>query len=245
MDQLNMFDTLKSNFKITKPVRLIELFAGIGTQAMALRELGVVFERYRVIEFDKYPLAAYNAIHGTDFPTMDICDVTGEELGIVDTDHYCYMMTYSFPCQDLSLAGNQKGMVKGSQTRSGLLWEVERLLNESKELPQVLIMENVTQVHNYKNIHDFNDWIKYLESKGYSNYWQDLNGKNYGVAQNRNRCFMVSILGDYKYDFPQPFELKKRLLDYLENNVDARYYITNDRATSLVNGLFEKRNEDK
>ena len=91
-----------------------------------------------------------------------------------------------------------QGMSKGSGTRSGLLWEVERLLNETIELPQVLVMENVPQVHSEDNMKDFRAWIDFLESKGYTNYYQDLNAKNYGVAQNRERCFMVSILGEYR-----------------------------------------------
>ena len=237
--QLSMFDLTMEEFKITKPIRLIELFAGVGSQAMALRYLGADFEHYRVVEFDKYAIASYNAIHGTDFPTMDITKISGADLGIVDTDKYCYIMTYSFPCQDLSVAGLGKGMSKGSGTRSGLLWEVERLLNEVDNLPQVLLMENVPQVHGKKNMDDFQNWIKFLESKGYSNYWQDLNAKNYGVAQNRNRCFMVSILGNYKYEFPKPIELTKRMKDYLEDNVDEKYYINNEKAQKLIDTLIE------
>lgn len=107
-------------------------------------------------------------------------------------------------CTDLSIAGLQKGMKKGSGTRSGLLWEVERLLKEMHELPQILFMENVTQVHNQQNIEDFKSWLNFLESLGYSNYWQDLNAKDFGVPQNRERCFMISLLGNYVYHFPQP-----------------------------------------
>ena len=166
-------------------IRLIELFAGIGSQSTALDRLGVEYEHYRVIEFDKYAIKSYNAIHGTDFETIDIKDINGSDLGIVDTDDYRYILTYSFPCQDLSVAGKQKGMTKGSGTRSGLLWEVERLLNECRELPQILLMENVPQIHGKKFMKDFEEWMAFLESKGYHNYWKDLNAKNYGVAQNR------------------------------------------------------------
>jgi DNA (cytosine-5)-methyltransferase 1 len=237
--QLSIFDLTMEEFKITKPIRLIELFAGVGSQAMAMRDLGADFEHYRVVEFDKYAIKSYNAIHGTDFLTMDITQVKGSDLGIVDTLNYCYIMTYSFPCQDLSVAGLGKGMQKGSGTRSGLLWEVERLLNEVENLPQVLLMENVPQVHGTKNMADFQKWISFLESKGYSNYWQDLNAKNYGVAQNRNRCFMVSILGDYKYEFPKPIELTKRMKDYLEDEVDEKYYINNEKADKLIQTLTD------
>ena len=238
-EQINLFALGKKKFKIEKPIRLIELFAGIGSQAMALRDLGADFEHYKVVEFEKYAIKSYNAIHGTDFEPMDITKIIGSDLGITDTDKYCYIMTYSFPCQDLSVAGKQKGMQKGSGTRSGLLWEVERLLNEVENLPQVLLMENVPQVHSKANMPDFQKWIDFLESKGYSNYWQDLNAKNYGVAQNRNRCFMVSILGDYTYDFPNPIPLEKTMKDYLEDEVDEKYYINNEKAQKLIQKLID------
>lgn len=236
--QLSLFDYETPIFKINKPIRLIELFAGVGSQAMALRDLGADFEHYRVVEFDKYAIASYNAIHGTNFPAMDITKISGGDLGVVDKDKYCYIMTYSFPCQDLSVAGKQAGMSKGSGTRSGLLWEVERLLNEVDNLPEVLLMENVPQVHGKKNIADFQRWIDFLDSKGYSNYWQDLNAKNYGVAQNRNRCFMVSILGKYKYEFPKPIELTKTMKDYLVDEVEEKYYINNEKAQKLITTLI-------
>lgn len=213
--------------KIDKPIRLIELFAGVGSQAKALDRLGADFEHYRVCEFDKYCINSYNAIHGTDFVTSDITKINANDLGIVDTDKYCYIMTYSFPCQDLSLAGKQKGMAKGKNTRSGLLWEVERLLNECTELPQILLMENVTQVHGTKNKEHFDEWLAFLESKGYKNYWKDLNAKNFGIPQNRNRCFMVSVLGEYSYEFPEEFPLALRLKDMLEESADEKFYLSN------------------
>lgn len=236
LQQTSIFDFINhtpNTFKINKPIRLIELFAGIGSQAKALKNIGTDFEHYKVVEFDKYAIASYNAIHGTNFVTQDITKIKGSELEIVDTNKYCYIMTYSFPCQDLSLAGKQAGMTKGSSTRSGLLWEVERLLNETKELPQILLMENVPQVHGKNNIQDFEKWIEFLQSKGYSNYWKDLNAKDYGIPQNRNRAFMVSILGSYEYDFPKSFELKLRLKDMLENNVDEKYYLSRSQIDKI------------
>lgn len=154
-------------------------------------------------------------------------------------------------CQDLSLAGKRAGM-KDTSTRSGLLWEVERILNECEKLPQILVMENVPQVHGKGNKEHFQEWIKVLENLGYSSYWQDLNAKNYGIPQNRNRCFMVSILGDYNYNFPKKIKLKKRLKDFLESEVDEKYFLSdkmisyisasNQKYTGNNNGAFINKN---
>lgn len=243
MNQMNIFDIIRKPVQITKPIRLIELFAGYGSQAMALRDIGAKFEHYRVVEFDKYAIASYNAVHGTDFPQMDITQVHADDLNICDTEKYCYFMTYSFPCTDLSVAGKQAGMKKGSGTRSGLLWEVERILCEIQEnggeLPQILFMENVPQVHADANKTDFQNWIDFLTGLGYVSYWQDLNAKNYGVAQNRNRCFMFSFLGEFNYKFPKPIPLEKRLKDYLEDSVDEKYYIDNEKTQKLIRTLID------
>jgi len=234
-------------YKITKPIKLIELFAGVGSQAMALRNIGANFEHHKVVEFDKYAIASYNAIHGTDFPVTDITKIHGDFLEITDTENYCYLMTYSFPCTDLSLAGKQMGMKKGSGTRSGLLWEVERLLNESQNLRQVLLMENVPQVHSEANKADFDSWLDFLKSKGYINFYKDLNAKNYEVAQNRERCFMVSFLSDdYKeYNFPKEKKLEKTVRDYLEEKVDEKYYINNEKARKLIADLMNRTEQNR
>ena len=135
-------------------------------------------------------------------------------------------------------------MSKGSGTRSGLLWEVERILTEIKEsdgeLPQILFMENVTQVHGKKNMADFQKWMNLLESLGYTNYWQDLNAKEYGIPQNRNRCFMFSFLGDYKYEFPNPINEYVRVQDLLEDKVADKFYLKKEKATKLIDQLIEK-----
>ena len=231
MEQVNLFDFGKERYKITKPIRLIELFAGIGSQAKSLKNLGVEFEHYRICEFDKYAVASYNAVHGTNFEVSDITQLKAEDLGIVDTDKYTYILTYSFPCTDLSLAGKMAGMGRESGTRSGLLWEVERLLKECVELngnlPEVLLMENVPQVHSEgDNMRNFMEWVQFLNSLGYESYWQDMNAKDYGIPQNRNRTFMVSLLGNYTYKFPEAIPLKLRLKDMLEDNVNEKYYLS-------------------
>lgn len=220
--------------KITKPLRLIELFAGIGAQAKALENLGVQFEHYRICEFDKYAVASYNAVHGTNFATSDITKIHAEELGIVDTDKYEYIMTYSFPCTDLSKAGKQQGMSRESGTRSSLLWEVERLLKEAKQLPQLLLMENVPDILSKNNRKDFYSWCCFLEKLGYTSKYAILNSKNYGVPQNRERCFMLSWLGnEFCYDFPERLPLKKKLAGFLEKKVDEKYYISEKSVSKL------------
>ena len=224
-EQIDLFSYSMPRFKIDKPVRLIELFAGIGSQAKALENLGVNFTHYRVVEWDKYAMASYNAIHGTNFEPSDITKIHGDDLGITETDKYCYICTYSFPCQDLSQGGKMQGMAKGGNTRSGLLWEVERILEECDDLPQVLLMENVPNVIG-KFVKDFQKWRSKLEKLGYSNYVQILNATDYGIPQNRARCFMVSILGNYYYQFPKKQKLKLKLKDMLEENVDEKYYLS-------------------
>lgn len=145
---------------------------------------------------------------------------------------YFNLFVSAMLCQDLSNAGLGKGMAKGSGTRSGLLWEVERLLDElfdkggQNALPKVLLMENVPAVIGAKNIQHFAKWQEKLESFGYKNKWELLNAKDYGIPQNRERCFMVSILGDYFYDFPKKIPLKLRLKDMLEKEVDEKYYLS-------------------
>jgi DNA (cytosine-5)-methyltransferase 1 len=290
MGQISMFDGAKP-FKIDKPIRLIELFAGYGSQALALKYLGVPFEHHRICEWAVKSIQAYKDLHfssdNTDYSQgidkhqvydtlfrlgisanynvpmaqeqiarlgetrarqiynnikatnnlVSVCNATADMLGITDTQRYCYIMTYSFPCQDLSSAGKGLGMGKGTGTRSGLLWEVERLLNECSELPQVLVMENVPEVIGSKNIVHFSNWLKYLESLGYKNKWQVLNATDFGIPQNRARCFMVSILGDYYYDMPKPMQTA-RLSDIMEYNTD--YKLDLDKAPTLALKVVKK-----
>lgn len=243
MEQIDIFELIMPSYKINKPIRLIELFAGIGSQIKSFKKLqkkyGFELESYKVIEFDKYAIASYNAINGTDFKPMDITKITADDLNIFNTNVYEYILTYSFPCQDLSLAGKQRGMKKGSKTRSGLLWEVERLLDECSELPQILLMENVPQVISSNNMDDFRQWQLKLEKLGYTNYVSLLNAKDYGVPQNRNRCFMISFLGQYSYKFPKPFKLKTRLKDMLQDEVEEKYYLS-EKMINYISANNEK-----
>ena len=137
-------------------------------------------------------------------------------------------------------------MTKGANTRSGLLWEVERLLNEVENLPQILLMENVPQVHAEKNQADFFNWVQFLNRKGYTSYFQDLNAKDYGVAQNRERCFMLSFLGEWDFDFPAAVKLNTAMNDYLEEKVDEKYYINTEKAQKLIATLIaQNANEER
>ena len=228
-EQLTFFDYVREDFSVKNKIRLIELFAGYGSQAMALRNLGADFETWRVVEFDKYAIASYNAIHGTDFPTMDVKKVSGDDLGIVDRERFTYLLTYSFPCTDLSIAGRMAGMSEDSETRSSLLWQVRQILTECKDnLPQVLLMENVPAIHNEQNKADFRKWLDFLESLGYSSYAKDLNAWDFNLAQSRERTFVVSILGNYNYKFPEIIEdLDFCIEDYFED-------LTEEQALQLV-----------
>ena len=241
MQQISLFDIMYEKYIIKKPIRLIELFAGYGSQALALKYLGVKFEHYRVVEFDKYAIQSYNEIHGTNFETKDITKTSAKDLGIIETDKYDYIMTYSFPCQDLSLAGKRAGM-SDTSTRSGLLWEVERILDECEELPQILLMENVPQVIGKDNVEHFNKWQLKLEELGYKNYFQNLIATDYGIPQTRNRTFMISILGNYSYTFPKPIPLKLKLKDMLEDNVDEKYYLS-DKMINYMTGKNAKESK--
>jgi DNA (cytosine-5)-methyltransferase 1 len=188
---------------------------------MALDRLGIEYESVGISEIDKYALKSYMAIHGDTKNFGSICDIKGQDLPQID------VFTWSFPCTDLSKAGHKKGLQGG--TRSGLVYEVLRILQECKlsgNLPKVLIMENVVDLVQQKFVREFQEIQVELESIGYMNYTQTLNSKDYGVAQNRDRAFMVSILGEYYYEFPQKIKLEKRLKDYLEENVDPKYYLS-------------------
>ena len=246
MDQINLFELTMPTVEIDKPIRLIELFAGYGSQAMAMRNLGADFETYKVVEFDKYAIASYNAIHGTNFPKIDVCDVHAEDLEIVNKNSFTYLLTYSFPCTDISVAGQQKGFVEDSGTRSALLWEVKRILeelNETDSLPQILVMENVTAIHSEENKPHFRKWLDFLDSIGYTSYVQDLNAVDYGVAQNRDRTFAVSLLGKFNYKFPTEIDLNYCMEDYFEDLTEEQalqYVVKSEKALSLLKELDEK-----
>lgn len=198
-------------------LRVFEAFAGYGSQSIALRNLGIDYEVVAISEIDKYAIQAYEAIHGSTLNLGDISKIKVEDIPQHD------LFTYSFPCQDLSVAGKQAGLIKG-QTRSGLLYECEKIIEHCK--PKYLLMENVKNLVGKKFRPQFYEWLRYLKSLGYTNYAQILNAKDYGVPQNRERVFVVSILGEHKpYKFPEPIKLDKCIADILEDEVEEKYYI--------------------
>lgn len=200
-------------------LKVFEAFAGIGTQRMALDRLGIEHEVVAISEIDKFAIKSYEEIHGD---TLNLGDITQiDTTDIPDHD----LFTYSFPCQDISTAGLGKGLARESGTRSSLLWECERIIEAKR--PKYLLMENVKALVNKKNKPHFLEWLDLLSDLGYTNYWQVLNAKDYGIPQNRERVFCVSILGDHEpYHFPEPFELELRLRDVLEPQVDEKFYLS-------------------
>ena len=299
VQQMSLWDYIYPKKVITKPIRLIELFAGVGAQFKAIKQLTDNVESWKICEWAYNSYCSYNAIHIKDFkdysmglskeelinkvrgtstnyndPLTDkqlqaksiewlrnaynnivathnlinIMEVHGKDLEIVDTDKYEYILCYSFPCQDLSLAGKRQGMStsqKDGGTRSGLLWEVERILDElnkeNNHLPQVLVMENVPEVIGTNNLADFQKWEHKLETLGYKNYVEILNAKHYGIPQNRRRCFMVSILGDYAYTFPIKIKREYRLKDLLEKVCDKKYYLTDEHIQRISNWKAQQK----
>ena len=197
-------------------LRVFEAFAGYGSQSIALRNLGIEYEVVAISEIDKYAIKAYEAIHGSTNNLGDISKIDPKDI----PDHDLF--TYSFPCQDLSVAGKQAGLGKG--TRSGLLYECEKVIEAKK--PKYLLLENVKNLVGKKFKPQFDEWLECLEGLGYTNYWQVLNAKDYGVPQNRERVFVVSILGKHEtYEFSKAIPLDKCIADILEDKVDEKYYI--------------------
>lgn len=169
-----------------EPLRLFEAFAGYGSQALALKKYNVPFISVGLAEIDPNAIKAHRALHG-DIPNFgDVSLLKVSALPNMD------LFTYSFPCQDISNAGKQKGLSEGSGTRSSLLWECERIIRG--KLPMVLRMENVKALVGKKNRPDFDRWLNILEELGYNNYWRVVNAKNCGIPQNRERL-LKSITG--------------------------------------------------
>lgn len=217
-------------------LKILSLFSGIGAFEKALENLNVPFELVAFCEFDKYAVKSYCAIHGVD-ESKNLGDITKVDETKLPKD--IDVLTYGFPCQDISLAGKQKGLFNedGTQTRSGLFFEALRIIEATK--PKIAIAENVKNLVSKKFNAQFQIVLASLEAAGYNNYYQVLNAKDYGIPQNRERVFIVSIRKDIDhglFQFPKPFPLEKRLKDLLEDEVDEKYYLNYDQV--MYKGYF-------
>ena len=214
-------------------LKVFTAFSGYDSQCMALDRLhrhnpDFNYELVGWAEIDKYAIAAHNAVY-PQWAERNYGDISKIDWAQVpDFD----LFTYSSPCQDFSQAGKQAGGTEGSGTRSSLLWECRRAILAKK--PKYLLMENVAALVSQKFIRLFNAWQLELESYGYRNFAKVLNAKDYGVPQNRERIFMVSVLDEQaRYEFPDPMPLPLRLKDVLEPKVDERYYMSEKALEGL------------
>ena len=215
-------------------IKLLSLFSGIGAFEKALTNLGVQYEVVNYCEIDKYASKSYSAIHGIP-ESKNLWDITKVDAFNLPKD--IDLLTYGFPCQDISLAGKQKGMFNedGTLTRSGLFFKALDIIECVK--PKIAIAENVKALTSKKFTEEFKIVLDSLEKAGYHNYWQVLNAKDYGIPQNRERVFIVSIRKDidhYMFEFPKPYILEKRLKDFLEPYVDEKYYLSDDLISKIV-----------
>jgi len=199
-------------------IKVLELFGGIGACSKALEKIGCTYEIADYVEIDKYAVKSFNAIHNTNFEPQDICNWNKN----IKVD----LIMHGSPCQDFSLAGKQEGGDEGSGTRSSLMYETIRIVEKIK--PKYVIWENVKNLISKKHIHNFNSYLTKLEQMGYKNYYQVLNSKDYGIPQNRERVFTISIRNDIQnsFCFPEKQELNLKLKDLLEKDVDEKYYLS-------------------
>lgn len=225
--------TFLTTLTLMEKIRVFEAFAGYGSQSMALKRLGIDFEVVGISEIDKYAIQAYMAVHGETHNYGDISKIDWSSVPDFD------FLTYSFPCTDISTAGQQKGLAEGSGTRSSLLWECRKAIEAKR--PKYLLMENVKNLVSKKFTPYLKEWIRFLEGQGYSNYTKVLNAKDFGVPQNRERVFMVSILGEVSFHFPKPFTLEKRLKYVLEKDVDESFYL----SEKVVNTFLARNEKNK
>lgn len=223
-------------------LRVFEAFAGYGSQSIALDLLSqsfpdFQFETVGISEIDKYAIRAYHTLHGEAIPNHgDITKIDWSQTADFD------LLTYSFPCQDISSAGKQRGFSEGSGTRSSCLWACANAIE--KKRPKFLLMENVKALTQKKFSADFRRWRKWLIKQGYTNYYAVLNAKDYGVPQNRERVFMVSFRGEHTpFTFPKPFELERRLKHILEDVVDEKYWLKQEQIQALIKHNERKQSE--
>ena len=210
-------------------LKLLSLFTGIGAFEKALERLNINYELVGFSEIDNFAIKSYCAIHNEteDKNLGDIAKIDINKIPEFD------LMTWGFPCQDISIAGKMKGIKEG-ETRSGLYYEGYRILKE--KLPKYSIIENVKNLTSKRFKEQFDSILNDLSELGYTNYWQVLNAKDYGIPQNRERVFIISIRNDIKkqFEFPIPKMLNLKLKDILEETVDEKYYLSENGIGRLV-----------
>ena len=223
-------------------IKLLSLFTGIGAFEKALERLNIKYDLVGFSEIDKHAIKSYCAIHNVteDKNYGDISKINENELPDFD------IMTWGFPCQDISIAGKLKGIKEG-ETRSGLYYEGYRILKAKK--PKVSIIENVKNLTSKRFKNEFDSILKELSDLGYNNYWQVLNAKDYGIPQNRERVFIISIRKDIdngKFIFPEKIQLQLKLKDLLEEVIDNKYYLTEKGIGRLIkrNNKLIRNNEN-
>lgn len=239
--QTDIFDFLQPTQEQRRRISLLSLFSGIGAFEKGLDRLGEDYELIAYCEIDKYASRSYSAIHDVS-ESMNLGDITKVDETALPKD--ISLLTYGFPCQDISLAGKQKGLFNedGTQTRSGLFFEALRIIEATK--PRVAIAENVKNLTSKKFKEQFKIVLDSLESAGYNNYWQVLNAKDYGIPQNRERVFIVSIRKDIDtglFRFPEGFPLELRLKDLLEDEVEKKYYV----SETALKGFVDRKERNK
>lgn len=224
-----------------KMLKVLSLFSGIGAFEKALERLNIDYELVGFSEIDKYAIKSYCEIHGVS-ESLNLGDVSKIDTSTLPKD--VDLLTHGSPCQDFSMAGKQAGGDKDSGTRSSLMYETIRIIGDIK--PKYIIWENVKNLLSKKHIHNFNNYLETLDELGYNSYYQVLNSKDYGIPQNRERIFTVSIRKDIDpynlfqpFPFPEKQELKLRLKDILENNVDEKYYLS-EKMIKYISANNEK-----
>ena len=214
-------------------INVLSLFSGIGAFEKALDRKGIGYNLVNYCELDKYASKSYSAVHGVS-EMLNLGDITKVNIAELEP-HSADLITYGFPCQDISNAGKQRGFEHDGQlTRSGLFFYAAAIIGRVQ--PKVAICENVKALTGKKFTKEFETVLQTLEDMGYKNQWQVLNAKDYGIPQNRERVFIVSIRNDIdkKYTFPAPIKLELRLKDILEKEVDEKYYLSDKMLEKLT-----------
>ena len=217
-------------------LKVFTAFSGYDSQCMALDRLGIDYELVGWSEIDKFAIQAHNAVYPqwADRNFGDISKIDWNEVPDFD------LFTYSFPCTDISNAGQQKGLEKGSGTRSSLLWECQKAIEIKR--PKYCLMENVAALVSEKFLPYFLEWERLMCRYGYDNYNRILDSKDYGIPQHRERIFMVSIQDEGRsFYWPENIELVKRLKDVLEIKVDEKYYLSEDKIANLIERETDKK----